>query len=1412
MPRKFVRSLHQLFNRRLNVRFALILLLVTGALTAAGYFLHEFQVGRNASAFLQEARQAEDNGELKKAVLGYQRYLGFKPKDADASVRYALLLERGDKDLKNRRDAYDALQKAHRLAPDNSEVRRKLAVVGLYFGRFSEARDLLDSLLKDAPDDAELEYLRGSCGEGLGAYHEAIEYYGRAKGHDPHRLPAYLGMARVYRGRLKKDKEADEIVQQMVAENPDSTEAHLQRASYAKTYNVAILDQVRADLNAKLDKLAPQSADVVLMAAELEVDRKNLDKARAHLEDGLKHHARDPRLYQALARIELRANRRDEAIRHLRRGLDSLTGHTDNVPDSISLFLEAGDAAGAEALLSKLGKDEWSAALHGFFEARVRMREGKLLEARTLLERGRLQLDRVPSMKKQINHLALLTNLSLAQCYRRLGNPDARLAAARRATEIDSSSAEARRELAEANLALGLVEEAKKGFEGQTIDNPAARLDVARVQTVRNLRLPAAERRWEEVERTLDGAPPEVRKQSEWVILRAQVAAWQDRLDEAARLLDAALKESPKEGQLFLARASLELARRNFDKVAPLLDEAATVLSDRSEADLARVRVLLVMDKKDEAKKLLTHLEGEGNARPEAEQTRFLAGLAGFYLELGDARAAERLYRQLADKHPGEPTYHLVLFTLALQAGDDSALQRIVGELRKIEGDDGPLWRYGEGARLALLSRPDDVDALARARQLLAEAAKSRPSWGAVYFVEGQLEDKAGNTDAAIEKFLRAFDRGERNPSMAARLVQLLTEAHRHGEAQAVLRGLGDRVAQSGDLRRLAVATSLALPTEGGPDLERARKTIPADSKDFRDQLMLGQILLAQNKPAEAEKAFRQAVSLAPEQAAPRGYLVAFLVQANRKKEAQAEVAEIERRLPPTVAPLAAAAGYETLDQRDQAEKSYLAALAAQPQDVRVLRAVASFYLRSGGFAKSEPILRRLVATGSKAPPAALVWGRRNLAVALALNGDYSQSKEALALVEQNLKANPNSPEDQRAKAAVLARQPGSRGESIKVLKAAFGRVPATPPEQFLLAQLYEAGHKWPEAREAFTELFGTKGGDNPAYLAYFIVALLRNGDVNLVPDWLARLEKLEPDKPRTVGMKARVLKAQGKGDEATELLKKLAETHATDADAQLSIALLLDDLNLSPADAEARYRAYVQARAAEKPEAVLYLARHLAQHDRLAEALDLCEPAWKRSRPETVAVYCAEILRSAQPREADFERVEGWLKNALAQNQTSSTLARAYAETLDLHGHYAEAEELYRSLLKKDPKDVIAFNNLALLLALREIKGEESLSLIDKALELTGPAPSLLDTRGSVYLALRDGTRAAKDLEDAVAVQPSPASYFRLARARLLCREPSAAREALRKADNSGLKITQLHPLERNDYPRLRKEMEKEQ
>ena len=142
-----------------------------------------------------------------------------------------------------------------------------------------------------------------------------------------------------------------------------------------------------------------------------------------------------------------------------------------------------------------------------------------------------------------------------------------------------------------------------------------------------------------------------------------------------------------------------------------------------------------------------------------------------------------------------------------------------------------------------------------------------------------------------------------------------------------------------------------------------------------------------------------------------------------------------------------------------------------------------------------------------------------------------------------------------------------------------------------------------------------------------------------------------------------------------------------------------------------------------------------------------------------------------------------------------------------DLAQHYDSAITLYKRLLDLAPRNSAVLNNLAFLLVLhRPAATTEAMALINKAIEIQGPSPRLLDTRARVYLAGGSFALAKQDLKIAQSLAPSATYAAHLAfveRAEARLSDPRSETGALsfRIAVDMGLKKDQLHPLEWPEY-----------
>jgi tetratricopeptide (TPR) repeat protein len=1370
--------------RRVNRRFAVLLLAALGLLGVGAYSLHGYQVKRNAGALLSQAERAEAEGQLARSADYLSRYLALAPRDTEALARYGVALEKLATNEKARVQAFLVLERVLLRDPGRRDVRRRLVPLAMAIGRWSDAVGHANALLADDPGDAELLALLGQCEEGAGYPDRARDAYERAIAQAPQELANYLRLAGLLRRALNQPRAADGWIEDMVARNGVSAKAFLMRGAYYKDSR----DPAKAaDSFARAHSLAPDDAEV-LLAMATGPGPDDVEAAREYLERGIDLYPKDTRFYLALARQELRAGRRAEAARRLRDCLKHTSGG-EVVWNAADLLLDAGEGDDARELLGRLSKENYPAAPTTFLKGRLLLQDGAWLAAAGCFSRVLPRLADAPELSKR-------TNLYLGRCYEQLGNPDQALAAYRQAAAADPLWPAARAGVASACLTLGKVEAALEEYRAIQARHPESRLAFARLLTLRNLSLPARERDWAEVEKALDEAAQALPGSVEVLILQAEMLAGQNRLQEAAELLDGVEPARRKQASYWVARAGLTERMGQPEPALRLLDEGEAVLGPDVELRLARARYWS-RHPGPAAGPALADLEQQLTEIPADRRARLCEALAEAHNRLGHEQDAERLWAQVARTGGQENGLHVrsLLFDLALRRGDDARLRELIEEIRAIEGADGALWRYAEAARLVRQAGAGDLSALDRPRALLSEVAKLRPAWSRVPLLEAAIAELEGDVEGVIKGYRAAIERGERRPEVVHRVVQLLAERRRFLEADQILRKLPEQGPVSGELAKLAAELSLRRQ-DGQRALELAQAAVGSESSDYRDHLWVGQVLWAVGRNDEAEGHLRRAVELAEGRPEPWVGLVQFLARVGQIEKAEAALADARVRIEESARAVALAQCYEALGRGGLAEKQYGEALQGRPDDPAVLRTAADFYLRTGRPSAAEAQLRHFLEPAVKASPPDLAWARRSLAFALSAKGDPRERDRALALLEENRRGPAESAEDQRTRALVLALLPGRRAEAVGLFEDLARRQPLGPDERFVLAKLYEAEGNWRLARETFLSL-AASSDVQPLHLGHYVNGLLVRGEAGEAQLWLARLEKLEPDSPRTVDLKTRLLHRQGRTDEAVAVVREFAR--GKDVPPAL-VAGLFDALGLQAADdAEAAYR-----RAVDDPgraENDLLFAGFLARRGRVSEALDWCERAG-RDTPGA-ARAAVGVLRAGRSTDEQVRKVEGWLGQAIAKER-SPDLLLALAELRDYQARYDDAMAAYREVLRRDEDNGEALNNLAWMLAVANGNGEEALQAINRAIRKWGSSPNLLDTRAVIYLRQNQPALALEDLDLAPAHGPDASVHFHRAQACLAQGDRAAAAKALRAAKACGLEPATIHPLELSAYRRL--------
>jgi tetratricopeptide (TPR) repeat protein len=1397
-------------QERLNVRAFMWLVAVVAALAVGVFFVHRFQVRSHASALRELAGSAKSQGRPDRAARLLNLYLTFSPADLEARAEYGSLLETLSDSPRARQAAIETYEEVLLRDRNNQDVRKRLVRLQIPAGFFSKALPHLRTLRKEFPKDAELAYQAGLCHELDRAKALAAEDYRQAIKLSPQALRPYLHLADLLRLNLGDPDGADKIMDEMVAANMNAYGAYLARARYRLALNKtgSEEDVVRAY------ELAPDDANVLLLAAQIAQDSGRIPEARAHLQKALKKHPGVAPVYHALALLEARDDAIPKAVEYLRQGLNHLSGNSELLSTLAGLLLDQRDLAEAGKVIAEMRRWKIAPERVALLEARAEMADGKWKEARTLLEANR------PLLAAGSGDLLVQADLLLGRCYGQMGHTDLEMSAYRRAA--DRRHLGARAALARAFTRLGNLEEALGEYRRVVADPaaaPDAWLDYAQLLVLREVALPARtpdirKSQGEEVEQALKMAEKKMAGKNtpgsaRVALLRAESLAARGSIAEAEWILKDAAGLHPKQLEIPVARALLAGRRGQPAEAQAILHAAEKQAGASVELDLARLQLAPSVEKARSSGALRALEEHLNDFRPQ-DRLRGLDGLAEAHLRWGDPAGARQRLLEAAALRPQDLPVRFRLFDLAAQAGDLAVMERVVGEIRAIEGEGGGLGHYGEAVLLLTRAKHGNREGLEKARQHLTAAALLRPAWAAIPTCRAMIADEEGKAGQALTDYLRAVELGERRVAVLRRAVQLLYAGRRYGEADQLIRRLQPAGPLSPELQKLAAEISLrnADPQRA---LELAGGAVAADSRDCDDQIWLAQVLLAAGKQDEAHAALRRAVALANGKRAPWVALVHFHLRFGRTKEVEAVIHEAAQRMTGPEAHLALGYCYEAIGHKDRAEAEYRKASQAAPDDANALRQLVSFYQRAGAPAKAVAPLRSLLA--SRVAQKDVRWARRALAVCLAAADGYPQFREALDLVEKNLAVEPGSRPDLQAKARILGSRPSHREEALRMLQRLGEQRSLAPEDAFLLARLHADADNWPEARRLMLGALARQS-DRPEWIRFFATRLLERGETTEAELWLGKLERLTTNDPGTLALRAAILVAQGNTHEALAGVKTYVEAAGPkDRAARLRAAAdLLEQLSqrspkaagvLGPA-AEAIYREAAQS---GKSGDALSLAVYLARTGRADEAVPLCTQAVKDGTAETVALAVTQIAYTSSVSEDQLGQLEVCLKDCLAAKPDSLQLHGIAAAFQTRRGRYAEAEVSYRRILEKAPSASL-LNNLAYVLTLQEGKADEALELLQKAVTLAGTTAELLDTRGTLYMRTGRTDEALRDLGAAVAQEPTAVRRLHLAQAFQRTGRRADAGRALARVAAADLDRSLVLPAERADYQQLRREL----
>ena len=641
-------------------------------------------------------------------------------------------------------------------------------------------------------------------------------------------------------------------------------------------------------------------------------------------------------------------------------------------------------------------------------------------------------------------------------------------------------------------------------------------------------------------------------------------------------------------------------------------------------------------------------------------------------------------------------------------------------------------------------SNKKDPQLLLEARGYLQEALEIRKDWAPPAVLTGKICEMQDDPDQALDFYIRAiYHMNERDSDVIRRTVQLLVPRGRVGEAKQLFDYLEKKKSPLlGEMNQ----EHLYVEVFTDPNIARAEqaveKSVAEGSKDYKEIMRQGQMygFLAQRLKLKAQEAGREwktdgemirvaqlavnsllkARSLNPQSDDVWTSLVRILVEIGQPDKARPLIDAAEASLGGDDAAITLAACCEVLGETERAQAKYEVAAKAAPQNSRVLRKVAGFYLRSGKYEAAETLLRRIIALQTPTTLTDACWARRSLALVLKSHGDFDHFCEGLALIDENLHGKAASPEDKHVKVAFLIADPrrDKVNEAVQAMEDLVKGADATPEDSFTLAKLYLRKNDWDNYQKQMHGVLGAgKGAMQPHHLVFYISSLLEKKDLDDADNWLKALEKIAPHYFDTVRLRSDYLFLRGDYKAAEDLALAFAlypDPHAEPSNHGQQLLLVAqimetfcDRLKAAGKDvlAEefgAKADMLFTSQRSKKVSAMgdIYFASYLARQKRVRECLELLQQCVDKYPAENLRTPATVLIHSNAANVEQYGQLEKVLLAASSRSDHPMILLPLLA---DLHAQQRQYEKSiadYRQIIAKEPRNYKAMNNLGVGLA----------------------------------------------------------------------------------------------------------------
>ncbi len=1319
---------HRQIRIRLGWIYAGIALVAVAGI--GGSFVYQFQKSRNTQRILNDAIAFHQSGNLDRSIESYGLYLERNSKDVAALRTYAsLLYDRLAISKSWIGPTVRALRELNRLQPEDKQTVERLVRLYLDLREFGLAEELARSLVAAEGDSPEAVLLLARACHGNNKSQQALKILTDAADHNPAEPLYYPPLIDLLDNVLHRDQDAEQWLRRGLAYNANAWEVQLVASQYFDHHGQ--FDSAQQHLERALE-LSPQARETLISGARFFTARSDIKRAGSILERAATCISPDdPEMLEVRKAYAISANDPELLVSvagELQRAAE--TGNRAMVAQAAELYLRAGALPQADSCIESLEHESTQRLPKGVLDS--------LRGARALV----------------------------------VDQPYAALVLLESAVRLQPSDPWTLELLARTYLRTGAADEAADLYRRLVLlaPSPAVRLALARLEISNN----RFDRAREALSSLHNATSSEVRQAKLLNVLMALSSSKSEPAPSVISELESIALTTPTNlAELEIMVHAMLRARRpakamdawqawpeissTHNRIA--LDMGRQLVAD-ADLDSAR-RVSQMLSNRDatciESKLLTCELLAIEKGGDEAHY--YVRECAGNSQELGE------LWELLSDKS-SDPALKIAALTQAarLQPGnvmvrrkclqfldDFPAAQKVVDEIRALEGDSGIQWKL-ELASLLLRLDPSP-EAAPRALSLLQECLATRSGWVAARGLLGAAYEKTGALSQAVESYRSALalnpDPGDF--SIAFRLVDCLKRLGRFQDARAALATIARSIPESPDVQRLL--TDQYIRNQDMPSAARlAQQVFDLDPNDESWAAMTTDLLLRAGQPARAETLARDALARHPDSATLVTSLAFSLLAQKKNDEALQLASQYSAEGKTAACDVLLARVLVEIGGADEAQTVLEAALVREPKNAALHATMADFWGVRGDRTRQIEFTRSSIQLQGE-DPAQSLW----LAAILASGSEHERS-DAQAIVRNRISSQPDDPDALLLDAQLaMTTDPPESDRALSDLTTAVKDNPNALPIHKLLVAVYIQKAQLNAAADAVSA--GLLAAPNDPDLILLSAEISqRQGDFERSMTVLRKLLE-RPNPPlRAVDLLTTAAVQMHQVSQAVEIIEGLNQRRDEE---NISLARLYEARGEID-KAKSLLQTVSQDSPALGDAALLRLFARQGDFDQIAKFAT--SDAMVMAGDLSNRLLAAELLASNAPagasRQLGFEILESIaVKHPPVAPDARYRAGLAYLKQRD----FVNAETMFLNVTQLAPLNPKAINALAWLYGEEMSNPDRGLDIIAKFEGAKGQITAdLLDTKGTLLFRMKKYEEASQTLQkclDACGYSPSRTS-----------------------------------------------------